>query len=401
MPWWHDRVRWCGWAAVSIGRYVTFSPRKRTGQCWWWPSASPRSPRSSSGTATAISFIPPTLAWRRRTTSPTGAGRLPGSESGLRALLRSAAGTLPADRGDRRALRRRALRGGPPWLRRVDEDEPIGVLFSGGVGLGRGAAGALPRCSRPGRARRGSRPSPWRSTAAAAMPSRRASSCARSTSRCWAKTVEVRPARRPAGRGRADRGLQGARRRVRRRRHGAARRCAALPRLALLVDGDGGDENLKDYPIEENPELTIVSVVNNSMLYQEGWGVESIKHSLTYSGGYSRGCVRTYAPASATASRLQSLHLSGGDRGGRGDPVQGARPRGRTSGSTRSRATWCGAGIAAGDGPRDAGLREAALPGGGGPRLVFRRHLCRAARSATATTGIGATSLRERRRCER
>ena len=33
------------------------------------------------------------------------------------------------------------------------------------------------------------------------------------------------------------------------------------------------------------------------MLYQEGWGVEAVKHSLTYSGGFSRGCVRTYAPA--------------------------------------------------------------------------------------------------------
>jgi asparagine synthase (glutamine-hydrolysing) len=69
------------------------------------------------------------------------------------------------------------------------------------------------------------------------------------------------------------------------------------PDWRLLVDGDGGDENLKDYPIEENSELTIRSVVNNRMLYQEGWGVESIKHSLTYSGGYSRGCVRGYACA--------------------------------------------------------------------------------------------------------
>jgi asparagine synthase (glutamine-hydrolysing) len=69
------------------------------------------------------------------------------------------------------------------------------------------------------------------------------------------------------------------------------------PEWRLLVDGDGGDENLKDYPIEENSELTIRSVVNNRMLYQEGWGVESIKHSLTYSGGYSRGCVRSYACA--------------------------------------------------------------------------------------------------------
>jgi asparagine synthase (glutamine-hydrolysing) len=62
-----------------------------------------------------------------------------------------------------------------------------------------------------------------------------------------------------------------------------------------LIDGDGGDENLKDYPIEENPELTIRSVLNNLMLYHEGWGVESIKHSLTYSGGLSRGYMRTFA----------------------------------------------------------------------------------------------------------
>src|SRR6185369_7611475 len=50
-------------------------------------------------------------------------------------------------------------------------------------------------------------------------------------------------------------------------------------------------------PIEENPELTIRSVVNNQMLYQEGWGVGRIKHSLTYSGGLSRSYARTYAPA--------------------------------------------------------------------------------------------------------
>ena len=68
------------------------------------------------------------------------------------------------------------------------------------------------------------------------------------------------------------------------------------PEWRLLIDGDGGDENLKDYPIEENPELTIRSVVGNPLLYQEGWGVDRIKHSLTYSGGQSRGCVRTFAP---------------------------------------------------------------------------------------------------------
>jgi asparagine synthase (glutamine-hydrolysing) len=69
------------------------------------------------------------------------------------------------------------------------------------------------------------------------------------------------------------------------------------PEWRYLVDGDGGDENLKDYPIEQNPELTIRSVINNPMLYQEGWGVGKIKHSLTYSGGLSRSYSRTYAPA--------------------------------------------------------------------------------------------------------
>jgi asparagine synthase (glutamine-hydrolysing) len=69
------------------------------------------------------------------------------------------------------------------------------------------------------------------------------------------------------------------------------------PAWRLLLDGDGGDENLKDYPIEENHELTIRSVVSNTMLYQEGWGVGAIKHSQTYSGGFSRACVRTFAPA--------------------------------------------------------------------------------------------------------
>ncbi len=69
------------------------------------------------------------------------------------------------------------------------------------------------------------------------------------------------------------------------------------PRWKYMLDGDGGDENLKDYPIEENPELTIRSVLNNLMLYHEGWGVDRMKHSLTYSGGLSRGFMRTYAPA--------------------------------------------------------------------------------------------------------
>ena len=69
------------------------------------------------------------------------------------------------------------------------------------------------------------------------------------------------------------------------------------PDWKYIIDGDGGDENLKDYPIEENPELTIRSVLNNLMLYHEGWGVDKMKHSLTYSGGLSRGYMRTYTPA--------------------------------------------------------------------------------------------------------
>ncbi len=69
------------------------------------------------------------------------------------------------------------------------------------------------------------------------------------------------------------------------------------PDWKYILDGDGGDENLKDYPIEENPELTIRSVLNNLMLYQEGWGVFSMKHSVTYSGGLSRSHTRTSAPA--------------------------------------------------------------------------------------------------------
>lgn len=67
------------------------------------------------------------------------------------------------------------------------------------------------------------------------------------------------------------------------------------PTLKYLLDGDGGDENLKDYPLEDS-DLTLSSVLRNPLLYQEGWGVDAIKHSMTYSGGLSRSYVRTYAP---------------------------------------------------------------------------------------------------------
>jgi asparagine synthase (glutamine-hydrolysing) len=68
------------------------------------------------------------------------------------------------------------------------------------------------------------------------------------------------------------------------------------PGLRYLIDGDGGDENLKSYPLEDS-DLTLSSVLRNPLLYQEGWGVDAIKHSLAYSGGLSRSYVRTYAPA--------------------------------------------------------------------------------------------------------
>ena len=102
---------------------------------------------------------------------------------------------------------------------------------------------------------------------------------------------------------------------------------ARYPEWRHLADGDGGDENLKDYPIEENPELTIRSVVDNLMLYQEGWGVGRIKHSLTYSGGLSRSYVRTYAPATQLrVRRLQPLHAAGRHRGRGRHSVRGADP---------------------------------------------------------------------------
>lgn len=71
---------------------------------------------------------------------------------------------------------------------------------------------------------------------------------------------------------------------------------ARHPSIRYLLDGDGGDENLKSYPLEDS-DLTLSSILKNPLLYQEGWGIDAIKHSQTYSGGLSRSYVRTYAPA--------------------------------------------------------------------------------------------------------
>lgn len=78
---------------------------------------------------------------------------------------------------------------------------------------------------------------------------------------------------------------------------------ARYPEWLWLVDGDGGDENFKDYPLEEGAEVTIKSVLSNPLLYHEGWGVDAVKHSLTYSGGLSRGVTRGYAPLAALGFR--------------------------------------------------------------------------------------------------
>ena len=147
-----------------------------------------------------------------------------------------------------------------------------------------------------------------------------------------------------------------------------------------LADGDGGDENLKDYPIEENPELTIRSVVDNLMLYQEGWGVGRIKHSLTYSGGLSRSYVRTYAPARqygfagfSPYTRPDVIDVA------EGDSVRGPDPL-RRAGALRAEGGDRAAGRQGGDRPRHAGLPEAAIPA--------RRHVGRC--DAPASRPVGA-----------
>lgn len=68
------------------------------------------------------------------------------------------------------------------------------------------------------------------------------------------------------------------------------------PELLYFMDGDGGDENAKSYPLEDS-DLTLSSILRNPLLYQEGWGIDAIKHSATYSGGLSRAYIRTFAAA--------------------------------------------------------------------------------------------------------
>jgi asparagine synthase (glutamine-hydrolysing) len=187
------------------------------------------------------------------------------------------------------------------WLETIPDSEPIGLLFSGGID-----SGSLLIVTDHLLRRRGQSPARLKAftLAVAGDPTdgRQAAEFLKAVERemyleivdvpeaalSWRDAVRVIEDYKPLDVQSATMGLA-LLREVRRR----------YPDWRYLIDGDGGDENLKDYPIEENPELTIRSVLGNRMLYQEGWGVDAVKHSLVYSGGQSRGHVRTSAPATA------------------------------------------------------------------------------------------------------
>ncbi len=69
---------------------------------------------------------------------------------------------------------------------------------------------------------------------------------------------------------------------------------ARYPELLYLTDGDGNDENLKSYPVEDS-NLTLEDVISVPLLYQEGWGIDHVKYNLTFSNGLSRSYIRSYA----------------------------------------------------------------------------------------------------------
>ena len=145
----------------------------------------------------------------------------------------------------------------------------------------------------------------------------------------------------------------------------------ALPDLQYLIDGDGGDENLKSYPLEDS-DLTLSSVLRNPLLYQEGWGVDAIKHSLAFSGGLSRSYVRTYAPAATLGfPGVLAVHRPIGDRVSRRDPVR-AGARGRRGAAEHAQAARSSAPASGRSGDRNASQPEAALSG------WRRRHTARA-----------------------
>ena len=186
------------------------------------------------------------------------------------------------------------------WLDKIPASEPIGVLFSGGIDSGAVLIAIYDRLLKRGESPARLKAFTLRidhSTGDATQAQQFVRQCRMeelleivdcpSSSLDWRETVRVLEDYKPLD---VQSGTMAMAlcREIRQR----------YPDWKHVADGDGGDENLKDYPIEENPELTIRSVLNNLMLYQEGWGVHAIKHSLTYSGGQSRGHIRTSAPAS-------------------------------------------------------------------------------------------------------
>jgi asparagine synthase (glutamine-hydrolysing) len=191
------------------------------------------------------------------------------------------------------------------WLESLPPGDPIGVLFSGGIDSG-SVLVVLDYLIR----RRGQSPARLKAFTLTSGPSasdaRQAAEFLQAIDRsfyletvhvapesiCWRDAIRVIEDYKPLDVQAAAVGLA-LLREVRLR----------YPDWRYLIDGDGGDENMKDYPIEDNPELTIRSVLNNRMLYQEGWGVDAVKHSLVYSGGQSRGHVRSSAPATSLGFR--------------------------------------------------------------------------------------------------
>ena len=291
-----------------------------------------------ANSASAGSSIRRTPAWFRRTTSSSSirsAVRIRRRAITASSSRRSGTGrrirVRPGARYVARGVRRRCSGG---WRRcRPTSRSPS-----------RSPAASTARRCCSGAARRGARRKPGSHSRVHARPGRRRATRRRPNGvvralgleRQWER-VDVSPARlRPRGRDSPHRGLPPARRRVRGRGAvPAARHPRALSAPAYLLDGDGGDENLKSYPLEDS-DLTLSSILRNPLLYQEGWGVDAIKHSLVYSGGLSRGYVRTYAPAAALGfDAFSPVHGALGDRRGRGDSVRaGAR---RRRGAARAR----------------------------------------------------------------
>lgn len=186
------------------------------------------------------------------------------------------------------------------WVARIPASEPIGVAFSGGIDstatllLARQACESLGRD--PNLVRAFTLDLGGGRDAAQALATARALGIAETVERIEAPASDVSLAE-------AIRVVEDY--------HPLDVECAAAalvllrgirrrhPSLRYLLDGDGGDENLKAYPLEDS-DLTLSSILRNPLLYQEGWGIDAIKHSVVYSGGLSRGYMRTWAPATLT-----------------------------------------------------------------------------------------------------